>query len=127
MQILSFLFKKPQTGDKGSVFWPALEDDIQQLNDHTHNGSNSSRIASSAVAATTQAISAAGWVAQGGGIYRQLVTMPGTILFDEYIVDFKNQASPKERLFLSTEKVTSNTYYVFINDNTVAITAYYLS
>ena len=78
MQILSHLFKKPQTGDKGSVFWPALEEDIQKMNDHTHNGSDSARIPSSSTTATTQSINSASWSSVGGGLYRQLITMPGT-------------------------------------------------
>lgn len=127
MQILSYLFKKPQTGDKGSVFWPALEEDIQKMNDHTHNGSNSARLSSSSITASTQAISSVSWSATSGGTYRQLVTLPGTMLYDEYIIVFKDQASPKGQLFLNVEKVSSNTYYVYINDNTKSITAYYLA
>jgi hypothetical protein len=30
---LSYGFEKPATGDKGTVFWPALEDNIQQLHE----------------------------------------------------------------------------------------------
>ena len=53
--------------------------------------------------------------------------MPGTMLYDEYLIVFKDQASPKSQLFLTTEKVSSNTYYVYINQNTKSITAYYLA
>jgi hypothetical protein len=126
MNILSYLFKKPQSGDKGSVFWPALEDDIQQMNDHSHNGTNSARLASSSVTSSTQSVSSASWSAQGGGTYRQLVTMPGSMLYDEYMIVFKHSTS-KEQMFLKVEKVSSNTYYVYINDNSVSLTAYYLS
>jgi hypothetical protein len=41
---LSYGYKKPQTGDKGSSWFPDLEHDIQQLNDHTHNGVTSAKI-----------------------------------------------------------------------------------
>lgn len=127
MQILSYLFKKPQTGDKGSAFWPALEDDLQQLNDHTHNGVNSAKLTSASFTALTQAISSAGWILVSDGVYRQLVTIPGTSLYDDNIIVFRNQAAPKPQMFLATEKASSNTYWVYINDNSVSITAYYLS
>lgn len=128
VNILSYLFKKPQTGDKGSVFWPALEEDIQKMNDHTHNGSNSSRLVGSSISATTQAITAGVWVpVVVGSLYRQQVTLPGTMLYDDYLIVFKDQATPKSQLFLSTEKISSNSYYVFINDSSKSITAYYLS
>lgn len=125
MQTLTKGYLKPQTGDKGDVFFPALETDIQQINDHTHTGSDSQRLTSAAVTAVSQSISSAGWGASGSG-YRQLVTVPGTMLYDEYIIVFRDQASPKPQLHLGVEKVSSNTYYVYCNDNTLSITAFYL-
>ena len=126
MQILSYFFKKPETGDKGSVFWPALEDDIQQLNDHTHDGVNSSILSPFAITAITQSLLAANWVATSGGTYRQLVVMPGVATLNSHYVVFKDQTAFTKQLFLETEKVGANTYYVYINDNSVDITAYYL-
>ena len=38
---LSYGFVRPATGDKGSVFFPALEDNITQLNSHDHDGTDS--------------------------------------------------------------------------------------
>lgn len=125
MQTLSKGFKKPQTGDKGSVFFPALEDNIQQLNDHSHNGSNSQLLTASASTAVTQSISSASWSHQGGGTYRQTVTMPGVITFDTHAIELRNSATNR-KLFLDVEKVTSNTYYVYVNDNTLNLTALYV-
>lgn len=126
MITLSFGFKKPVTGDKGTVFWPALEDDITQLNAHTHNGTNSSLLTSASINSLTQNVSAAGWVATSGGQYRQVVTMPGTTLYDNYFMVYRDQTT-KEQLFLATEKISSNTFYVYTNDNSLAITVYHLS
>lgn len=123
MITLSFGFKKPQTGDK--QFWVWLEDNIQQLNDHTHNGTNSAKITSASVTATTQAISAAGWAVSGTG-YRQLVTMPVGLNYDEYIMVFRESVS-REQMFLGVEKVSATSYYVYCNDNTLDIIAYYVS
>ena len=57
MLTLSHGYEKPETGDKGSVFFPALEDNIQKLNDHNHNGLNSELLTAAASAAVTQTIS----------------------------------------------------------------------
>lgn len=127
MNILTYLFKKPQTGDKGSVFWPALEDDIQQMNDHTHNGSDSAPLTSASVTAVLQTVTSAGWASQGGGTYRQLVTMPGTLVYNNYDIVIKNNDATRERLFLAIEKVSSNTFYVYCNDNSIGFIVHYVS
>lgn len=126
MQTLTYGFKKPQTGDKGDVFFSALEDDIQQLNDHTHNGVNSAKITSSSVTATTSTIVAAGWVHQGNGTYRQTVTMPGSLQYNDYFVQVKNTTTGHQ-YFPTIEKVTATTFYVYVNDNTLNLTLYYTS
>lgn len=127
---LSYGFEKPATGDKGSVFFPALEDDIQQMNDHTHNGTNSSKLSAAATSAVTQAILSASWGASiGGGLYRQTITVPASLTansgtYDDHMVQFRNTANGRI-LFLQTQKVTSTTYYLYINDNTIDVTAVY--
>jgi hypothetical protein len=128
MLTLTYGFKKPQTGDKGggvSGFWAALELNFQKLNDHTHSGSDSARLTSAAMTAVTQSISAVGWASSGSG-FRQLVTMPGALLYDDYDIRFKDGTS-KEPIFLGITKNSANTYYVYCNDNTVTLTAFYLS
>lgn len=129
MNILSFGFKKPQTGDKGggvNGFWLALEADIQQLNDHTHNGSDSSLLSPNSINALTQTITSAGWVAFGTG-YRQLVTMPGSALYDNFGMLFKDSTSKEIMHGIAVTKVSSNTYYVYCNDNSVGLTVYYVN
>jgi len=126
---LSYGFKKPQDGDKGSTFWDDLEFDIQRTNDHSHNGVDSAVLASANVTTTTQNILAAGWVSQGNGYYRQLVTMPSSptaMLYDNYFIVCRDTTS-KNQMLLAIEKVSSNTFYVYINDNSKDVTIYYLS
>jgi hypothetical protein len=122
MQTLSYGFKKPQTGDKGSVFFPALEDNFQQLNDHTHNGTNSARLTSASVTVVTGTASAASWVAVDAvnqpGTYKQSLTMPVGMLFDDYHVAFRNSGTG-EQLFLSLVKTGISTFDVYINDNSI--------
>src|SRR5688572_16202434 len=123
MQTLSYGFFKPQSGDKGSVFWEKLEDNFQQLNDHTHNGVNSSKLGPSAVTGVVQNLTAASWVLVANGIYRQLVTMPGTLQFNEVVMEFLiNSGSDSGNIYYPTVlRASDNTYYVYINDNTLDV------
>lgn len=126
---LSYGFVKPQTGDKGSTFWGQLESDIQQLNDHTHNGTDSAKLTAASVPAVTQSVSSGSWASQGGGMYRQTVTIPSSLTsvggtYDSCNIQMRD-ASNGRPLMLTLEKVTSTTYYVYINDNTKDLTAVY--
>lgn len=125
MLTLSFGFKKPQTGDKGSVFFPALETNFQLLNDHTHNGSNSAKLTAASSTVVTQAISSASWASQGDGMYRQTITLPGTLKYDECQIGMK--LSTGAQVFPQVEKVSATTYYVYVNDNSLDLTAVYSS
>lgn len=120
MQVLSMGFKKPQDGDQGDVFFDAIAFDVQQLNDHTHNGTNSQLLATQ-----TQSIVSGSWAAApiGGGVYRQLVTVPAGYSFDTASIWFK--ISTGVVIYPSVERVSSVTYYIYVNDNTLNLTAYY--
>src|SRR4051812_14800351 len=77
MQTLSKGFKKPESGDDGSVWFPAMEDNIQQLNDHTHDGANSQKLSATSAESYLQSPAMA-WTdtGDGTGTFRSLVTMP---------------------------------------------------
>lgn len=124
---LSNGFIQPETGDRGSTFFPDLESNIQRMNDHNHNGSNSELLTPNSMTLTTQTLSSASWVLVSGGTYRQLVTMPGSILFDGRIMQFQiNSGGSAGDLFHpSVEKQSANTYYVYINDNSVDVLVKY--
>jgi hypothetical protein len=124
---LSNGYKLPATGDKGSSFFPDLEFDIQRLNDHTHDGSNSNKISVANLTKLTQTLLAASWVATTGGTYRQLVTLPATGDYDSVIPKFQISGGSEDGsiIYPSVEKVSSTTYYVYINDNTLALKVVY--
>lgn len=124
MLTLTYGFEKPQTGDKGSVFFPALEADLQQLNDHTHNGINSAMLTAGSIVAITQAIDHTNWVATAGGTYKQNLTMSSSLTFDNYNIQFRN-ASTGHILYLTCVKTSATAYDVYINDNTIDLTAVY--
>ena len=120
MQTLSYGYKLPANPDTGDQFFPAMEFNIQRLNDHTHNGVNSAPIAS-----TQQSVLAASWAAApiGGGLYRQLVTMPVGFSYDTTNIWFK--ISTGEFVYPTVERVSASTYYIYTNDNTLTYVANY--
>jgi len=124
MQTLTYGLKKPQTGDLGPEVFPALEANITQLDAHNHDGANSPLLNPKNILGTTQSILAASWVSTGSaGEYRQLVTVPTGFLFDRVQISFRTSAG--SYVYPTVEKVSSTTYYVYTNDNTLALTAVY--
>lgn len=127
MQTLSYGYKKPQTDDLGSTFFPALEADIQQLNDHNHNGINSAPLSGASITKTSQSISSAGWVATSGGRYRQEVTLPGTLTYSNTLMQFFIAGASDDRIYPTIEEGTAaNKYYIYVNDNTLNLMGLYL-
>lgn len=125
MQTLSYGFKKPETGDTGSVFFPALEDNITQLNDHNHDGTDSAKIPSSSSTVVTASVAAASWVATANGTYRQLLTIPAAITaVTDVAISFRDSTT-MDPYYLKVEKVSSTTFYAYINDNSVTLTVVY--
>lgn len=124
MLILTYGYKKPQAGDRGAVFWPALEEDIQQLNDHTHNGVDSAKISTASIIAVTQSISSIGWVDLGDGTFKQTVTMPSGLFYDDYGIVMKLDIG--DIIYPTVVKVTNVSYDVYINDSTANLVANYV-
>ena len=123
MLTLSYGYKKPQNLDKGGVVFPAMEDNIQRLNDHTHNGVNSAPLNPSAIVATSQSILSANWAATSGGNYSQVVTMPAGLSFNSTVKEFRLSDGT---VFVPKTKFVSTTQYeIHINDNTETLTVYY--
>lgn len=113
-------FKKPQSPDTGDIFFPAMEQNIQQLNDHTHDGTTSQLLSTN-----TQNILAANWVAApiGGGQYRQLITVPTGFSYD--VADIWFKLSTGELVFPTVERASATTYYVYTIDNSQTYVANY--
>ena len=125
MQLLTYGYLLPEDGDIGDELFDAFENNIQLMNDHNHDGVTGEKINSSNIAKLTQNIIAAGWVLQGNGIYRQLVTIAGLKLYDDLIMAYRD-TDTNERLYLEEEKVSATSFYVYANSNTKNVTIYYL-
>ena len=115
MLTLTYGFKKPQSQDKGPVVFPALEQNIQQLNDHTHNGTDSAPLAPASTLAVTQVLTPAGWVATAiPGLFSRVVTAPAGINLNNVQMSFRLSDGS---VFLPTVRVLSSTQYeLFINE-----------
>lgn len=126
---LTYGFVKPADGDKGSTFWDQLAADLQQLNDHTHDGLDSSLIAPTAIVATTQSVSPMTLDA-ATGLYYSDVTLPTGITFDGQVMDFVVTASgtPAEvgaRIYPSTLKLSATVYRLTVMGNDLTIKVVY--
>lgn len=123
MLTLTYGYKKPQSSDKGPVVFPAMEGNIQQLNDHNHDGANSAKLNGKAIAAETQTIAAGSWVSIADGQYRQAVTCLAGYSFDTIYISFRLPTG--DYVYPTIERIDAATFYVYTNDNTIAYTAVY--
>lgn len=125
MLTLSYGYKKPQSGDRGATLFTALQDNIQRLNDHTHNGSDSAPLPAQSIMGVSQSILAANWVTYGGptGFYRQQVTLPAGFDYDEVGISFRLASG--DYIFPTVEKVSDTQYYIYTNNNTLDFQAIY--
>ena len=119
---LTYGYIQPQNGDKGSVWFPALNTNIQQLNDHTHNGVNSAPISGANVTSGTVTIPAASWVLDVAGRYRQDVTVPAGYNMDSYSILFK--LSTGEIITPSITRLSLTSFRIFGPDNTLTYPAF---
>lgn len=122
-------YKMPTRNDRGSEVFDALEANITRSDIHSHDGSNGAKINPKDFSKTTTTLALASWVAVAGqtGTYRQLLTVPAGYTLDESLVKcFVGSGSEAGNiLFLSIEKVSSTTAYVYINDNTIDVKVTY--
>lgn len=127
MITLPFGVLQPQTGDRGSVFFPALEDNMDYLDSHTHSGiGGGAPIPATNITPITQVLSAASWAAYLDGTYRQPVTVPNGKAYSAVAITFRG-TTDFETYLLATDANTLTSYYVYTNDPTLTVTATYRS
>ncbi len=114
MIILSKGYKKPETGDFGDIWFPALEDNIDLANTHSHNGVNGEKISGINLLASTLTVLAASFADQGNGYHRATVTVPSGGLVDNFVVAVKDPTT-KDAISLKMEKLNSTQFYLFTN------------
>lgn len=114
MITLTYGLKRPETNDKGPVVFPALEGNIDQLDGHDHDGSNSAKIPTSSLTTVTQTLLSGNWVSLGGGNYHQQVNMNPGFDYDLTSLSFRNAAG--DYVYPSVIKISSTIFDVTTND-----------
>lgn len=114
MQILSYGFKLPEQGDFGTVWFPALEDNIQQLNDHDHNGINSKNLPSSSITSEHSTLLNTAFVDQGDGYWRAEVTLPAGMVYDNTVLVARDPVSG-DTVHVRLAPKTQQVAYVYTN------------
>lgn len=112
MLILSNGYKLPETGDFGSIWFPAIEDNIQRLNDHSHDGIDSNKLSASSITSVVTTVASGDFILQSPGLYRALITFPATMLVDSSNVTFRDLVT-KEKVYLNTERFSATQVYVY--------------
>lgn len=118
---LSYGYVNPQTGDPGSVWFPALNGNITQLNDHNHNGINSAPLSTSSAVGASVNIPSGSWASDGTGRYKQDVTVPSGYNMTQYSITF--YLSTGEIIHPSITQLTGTTFRIFGPDNTLSYVA----
>jgi hypothetical protein len=120
LSTLSHDYEKPSNPTYGDVFWPAMERNIQRMNDHTHDGDDGELIAKD-----TGSAASGSWGSDlGGGSYRQIITLPNNRQFDSTEIQFR--LSTGEVIYPTVEKISGTTFYVYTNDNSKTFTILYV-
>lgn len=120
---LSYGFTKPVTNDRGPTLFPLLEDNWQQVNDHDHDGSNSAKISSANITATTETLASGSWVSEGSGQYSQTITLPAAYTYDDTAFFVKLETG--DVVYPTIEKVSASQYKIYTNDNSLGFVVYY--
>jgi hypothetical protein len=118
---LSYGYINPQNGDPGSVWFPALNSNITQLNNHNHDGITSAAIPSSSTVSGTVSIPAGSWVLDVTGRYKQDIIVPSGYNMTQYSIMF--YLSTGEIIYPSITQLSGTSFRVFGPDNTLSYVA----
>jgi hypothetical protein len=121
MQVLSYGFKNPDNGDKGSLWFPALNFNIVQLNNHNHDGVTSSLIPASNISAGSVTILSANWTLVSTGKYTQSVSLPAGFLMATSNMQIRNANG--DYIYPSIVQTSTTAFNIYTNDNTQTYTA----
>ena len=126
---LSKGYRKPDTGDRGSSFYPDLAANIDLSNSHNHNGTNGEKVNVKDLTVTSQTLASGDWGADlGGSTYRQLVTLPTGMTFNDMIPKFQVSGGGDDGTVIhpTVVKVSATTYYAYVNDNAISVLITYV-
>ena len=114
MRILSNGYQLPETGDFGSTWFPAIENNIQRINDHNHDGTNSPSLSAASVNGEVVLVPSGDFSLVNPGEYRALVSLPSGMDIDTANMQIRD-VTTKEPIYLRVEKFSITQVYVFTN------------
>lgn len=120
--------EKPVTGDKGSVWFPVLERNIDKINDHTHDGTNAAKVLTTDVTSAKKSILQTNWVVDiVGRRWVQELELPNSASYSEVAIIVKDSAG--NQLFLdiapgTTAPNADKKFKVYTNDASISATAH---
>lgn len=122
---LSYGYKLPATGDRGSVWFANLEDNITLSNSHSHTGTDGEPILAKYITKATASVASGSWSAVAGqaGTFKQSITLPSGYLMATTQIHFLDPSG--HPLMLSVERTSTTAFDVYINDNSLTLTAVY--
>jgi hypothetical protein len=120
MIVLSYGYKKPEPGDRGSIFFPAMEENIQRMNDHSHNGIDSAPLSATSIASGSVTALAAAWVLVYPGKYKQSKSTPPGFTMNSYAT-ISRLVSTGQVINPTIDKTALLTFDIYSPDNTVDI------
>jgi len=103
MEILSYGYKLPEDDD--TYFWDYLRFTIQQLNDHSHNGTDSA-----AIGRIVERYNS-GWSTYGGQ-YRKQIGLPNNLQFDNVRI-FVREWSTKTQIHPTIIKNNDTSLFLY--------------
>jgi len=118
---LSYGYINPQNGDPGSVWFPALNSNISQLNDHNHDGITSAQLASTGITGASVTIPNTSWVLDVTGRYMQDVSVPPGYNMSQYSITF--YLSTGEIICPSITQLSGTSFRVYGPDTTLSYVA----
>tara|TARA_Y100000296_G_C5180060_1_gene263661 strand:+ start:2310 stop:2693 length:384 start_codon:yes stop_codon:yes gene_type:complete len=118
MEQLQFGLRKPQTKDKGSEFFPALEELFDWVVAHKHTGSDSQSLSVTNIVRETVTLSSNDWTGVTQG-FTQVVDMPSGLSLNNTVPTFKIVSGSQEgtRIYPTVNRITDTQFEVIINDN----------
>lgn len=117
---LSKGYKKPSNPTTGDLWFPAMEDNIQLMNDHVHDGATGTF-----TPADTATVSSGSWGSDlGGSSYRQTITVPDSRNYDDVRIEVRD--STGVMCYPTIEKINATTFYIYTNDNSKSYTISYV-
>lgn len=114
METLSYGYKKPENGDTGDVILPSYQENVQKMNDHTHDGQNSARVQQ-----TRQQLTAGSWQSFPVPLqpYYAELNMPDGMTFDNTVIIFTDFVNGSV-VPLDVVKTGDTTFTVYSNNPT---------